>query len=380
MSSNARAETHAEASTSTLFDLSPREHFTRVVRGAAATRASAVCAPRRASRRSTLAMTTRERPEHALGRDVRMQRRARGVKPRRRESVEATGVEATGEDVARFLSVRLRAMDINVLMDGWQNTLEDAEMALVMERHVFGARVEARSAREREHEEAQMTIPSVTVPSVTVPSDAHVTKNVTSSDVVQFVERALARARAFARAQRFPPAQPAGTPMDALAMRKTGKDKARRADEIARRIRWKIHDLKQKEVSVKIISDALAKTELNASSTVAKSTSSRALKRAGGFQKTMSAAKRARFSKHKPLVLKLREPEVSILGSKQLTSFGRDVTNAASDQTRRVVVNVSKAASGVLRRNFMSSVKRHSTMPRTTADDFSVSMFPKLPR
>jgi hypothetical protein len=372
MSSNARAETHAEPSTSTLFDLSPREHFTRVVRGGAATRASAVCAPRRASRRSTLAMTTRERPEHALGRDVRMQRRARGVKPRRRESVEATGVEATGEDVARFLSVRLRAMDINVLMDGWQNTLEDAEMALVMERHVFGARVEARSAREREHEEAQMTIPSTV--------DAHVTKNVTSSDVVQFVERALARARAFARAQRFPPAQPAGTPMDALAMRKTGKDKARRADEIARRIRWKIHDLKQKEVSVKIISDALAKTELNASSTVAKSTSSRALKRAGGFQKTMSAAKRARFSKHKPLVLKLREPEISILGSKQLTSFGRDVTNAASDQTRRVVVNVSKAASGVLRRNFMSSVKRHSTMPRTTADDFSVSKFPKLPR
>ena len=303
---------------------------------------------------------------------MRMQRRARGVNPPRRESVEATGGEATGEDGARFLSVRLRVMDINVLMDGWQNTLEDAEMALVMERHVFGARVEARSAREREHEEAQMTIPSTV--------DAHVTKNVTSSDVVQFVERALARARAFARAQRFPPAQPAGTPMDALAMRKTGKDKARRADEIARRIRWKIHDLKQKEVSVKIISDALAKTELNASSTVAKSTSSRALKRAGGFQKTMSAAKRARFSKHKPLVLKLREPEISILGSKQLTSFGRDVTNAASDQTRRVVVNVSKAASGVLRRNFMSSVKRHSTMPRTTADDFSVSKFPKLPR
>ena len=268
-------------------------------------------------------------------------------------------------------------MDINVLMDGWENTLEDVEMALVMERHVFGARVEARSALERllEHEEPQKMIPSTV--------DAQITTNVTSSDLVRSMERALARASAFARAQRFPPVQPAGTPLDALAMRKTGKEKARRADEIARRIRWKIHDLKRREVSAKIISDSLAKKELDVSSAVAKSTSSsRALKRAApaGFQKTMSAAKRVRFSKHKPLVLKLREPEISILASKQLTSFGRDVTNAASDQTRRVVVNVSKAASGVLRRNFMSSVKRHSTMPRTTADDFSVSKFPKLPR
>ena len=382
MTSNARAETRVDASTSrpsrARVDLSPVEHFARVVRGAVSTRSSAVCAARRAMRQAPLAMTARERPRRALGRDVRMQRRARGLEPCRRESLdEARGVEASGEDVARFLSVRLRAMDINVLMDGWENTLEDVEMALVMERHVFGARVEARSALERlrEHEEPQKMIPSTV--------DAQITTNVTSSDLVRSMERTLARASAFARAQRFPPVQPAGTPLDALAMRKTGKEKARRADEIARRIRWKIHDLKRREVSAKIISDSLAKKELDVSSAVAKSTSSsRALKRAApaGFQKTMSAAKRVRFSKHKPLVLKLREPEISILASKQLTSFGRDVTNAASDQTRRVVVNVSKAASGVLRRNFMSSVKRHSTMPRTTADDFSVSKFPKLPR
>jgi hypothetical protein len=90
-------------------------------------------------------------------------------------------------------------------------------------------------------------------------------------------------------------------------------------------------------------------------------------------------SKRARRNYHEPLVLKLREPKVQLLGSKRIEKFGRDVTNATSAQTRRVVESVSKAASTLVRRNFMSSAVKTRDQRMATTDDASVRKF-RLPR
>ena len=55
-------------------------------------------------------------------------------------------------------------------------------------------------------------------------------------------------------------------------------------------------------------------------------------------------------------MLRLKEPKVVIPGIKRASAFGRDITNATSEKTKRVVQSVSKAAAGFVRRQM--SVKR----------------------
>ena len=75
-------------------------------------------------------------------------------------------------------------------------------------------------------------------------------------DVVRSMMSALRAMRAVSRARRFPLAVPRGTPAEARAARLALKENARRVDETARRVGWKINDYRRKQTNSRTIEDA----------------------------------------------------------------------------------------------------------------------------
>ena len=112
---------------------------------------------------------------------------------------------------------------------------------------------------------------------------------------------------------------------------------------------WKINDYRRKQTNSRTIEDAPRESDeraaraLEVKATLSQAPSGARKRAASSASATTSASKRARLDKRKPLVLKLREPKISILGSGFLSdAFGRDVTNTTSEKTRDAVRSVSK--------------------------------------
>jgi hypothetical protein len=391
---DAREETLVE-------DLVPLEHFSRVIRGRARETGRETCAlgargvkgkgtaREEDAREWSMTRRRRARTRDALGRDVRLKgaNRARddvvamcgtfdalrlaGTSASASAAKSVASTTATDPLAARYLSVPLGRADVDVVVRRWGfRTLRDLGTALAMERQVFGARDEAERARTRRETAAG-------------PRD-DATKSV--EDVVRSMTSALRAMRAVSRARRFPLAAPRGTPARARAARAALKEDARRVDETARRVGWKINDYRRrKQMDGRILTDAPRESDARErEAREVKATPgdapSRALKRAAS-NATTSASKRARHDARKPLVLKLREPKISILGSRFLSdAFGRDITNATSEKTRDAVRSVSKAAAGVIRRNLFGRVHRMDPATSTPRDDVILRPFPKLPR
>ena len=241
-------------------------------------------------------------------------------------------------------------------------TLEDLNVALAMERQVFIADASSPAS--------ETTIATRR----NQPYDGALKTKRRST--VESMRRSLAYARAFARASRFPLAEPNGSPVTCARARETHKQKAVNLTRLERRMERSVNaaaKLKTNVAKVAAARDTGSPLALPASSPQVNVSK----KRTAPAISPMS--KRARRNSHEPLVLKLREPKVQLLGSKRIEKFGRDVTNATSVQTRRVVESVSKAASTLVRRNFMSSAVKTRDQRMATTDDVSVRKF-RLPR
>ena len=381
-------------------DLVPLEHFSWVIRGRAREGESETCA---LGTRGWVAKEARAGDDDdakgwmrrwtstrdALGKRVRLERtrRARDAVVTFEHlcgtfdglSLAAEGVAAsaaTDPRAARYLSVPLGCADVDIVVRRWGfRTLRDLGTALAMERQVFGARVET-AARAEEFKRA---------PEAPVGQRADAARSI--EDVVRSMMSALRAMRAVSRARRFPLAAPRGTPAEARAARLALKENARRVDETARRVGWKINDYRRKQTNRRMIEDAPRESDeraaraLEVKATLSQAPSGARKRAASCASATTSASKRARLDKRKPLVLKLREPKISILGSGFLSdAFGRDVTNATSEKTRDAVRSVSKAAASVIRRNLFGNARRVDPVTSTPRDDVILRPFPKLPR
>ena len=386
-------------------DLVPLEHFSRVIRGRAREGGSETCA---LGTRGWVAKEARAGDDDdskgwmrrwtstrdALGKRVRLERtrRARDAVVTfehlcgtfdglslAAESSAAEGVAAsaaTDPRAARYLSVPLGCADVDIVVRRWGfRTLRDLGTALAMERQVFGARVET-AARAEEFKRA---------PEAPVGPQADAARSI--EDVVRSMMSALRAMRAVTRARRFPLAAPRGTPAEARAARLALKENARRVDETARRVGWKINDYRRKQANRRMIEDAPRESDeraaraLEVKATLSQAPSGARKRAASSASAMTSASKRARLDKRKPLVLKLREPKISILGSGFLSdAFGRDVTNATSEKTRDAVRSVSKAAASVIRRNLFGNARRVDPVTSTPRDDVILRPFPKLLR
>jgi len=379
-------------------DLVPLEHFSRVIRGRARETGRETCAlgargvegqekveAREEDARGWSMRRRRARTRDASGRRARLE----GANRARDDVVTMCGTfdalrlagtssssasaaksvaSATSTDplAARYLSVPLGRADVDVVVRRWGfRSLRDLGTALAMERQVFGARVEAERARTPRE-------------TASGPRDDATTS---VEDIVRSMTSALRAMRAVSRARRFPLAAPRGTPAEARAARAALKEDARRVDETARRVGWKINDYRRrKQMNGQMLAEAPRESEAREVKATSGDAPSGALKRAASSA-TTSAPKRARHDARKPLVLKLREPKISILGSRFLSdAFGRDVTNATSEKTRDAVRSVSKAAAGVIRRNLFGRVHRMDPATSTPRDDVILRPFPKLPR
>ncbi len=387
-------------------DLVPLEHFSRVIRGRAREGGSETCA---LGTRGWVAKEARAGADaaakgwmrrwtstrDAVGKRVRLERTCRA-----REAVvtfehlcgtfdglslaaessssaeEVVASAATDPRAARYLSVPLGCADVDIVVHRWGfRTLRDLGTALAMERQVFGARVE-NAARAEEFKRA---------PEAPVGQRADAARSI--EDVVRSMMSVLRAMRAVSRARRFPLAAPRGTPAEARAARLALKENARRVDETARRVGWKINDYRRKQTNSRMIEDAPRESDeraaraLEVKATLSQAPSGARKRAASSASATTSASKRARLDKRKPLVLKLREPKISILGSGFLSdAFGRDVTNATSEKTRDAVRSVSKAAASVIRRNLFGNARRVDPVTSTPRDDVILRPFPKLPR
>jgi len=381
---NARRTSSLRTSTSTSVSrplrtveaLTPVEHYSRVIRGAC-----------------RLTKTTEGEDE-----SVRFQRRRGGenlVRAREREAMERDdGRRATrmsisrrGREAAssvRALSARqhdceqqqqqrpplqfalpLARRDVEAVLCTMLHgvTLEDLNVVLAMERQVFIA--DASSAASETTIATRRNQPY------------EGTLKTKRRSTVECMRRSLAYARAFARASRFPLAEPNGSPVTCARARETHKQKAVNLTRLERRMERSVTNaaakLKTNVGKVAVARDPGSPLALPASSPQVNVSK----KRTAPAISPMS--KRARRNSHEPLVLKLREPKVQLLGSKRIEKFGRDVTNATSAQTRRVVESVSKAASTLVRRNFMSSAVKTRGQRMATTDDASIRKF-RLPR
>ena len=387
-------------------DLVPLEHFSRVIRGRAREGGSETCA---LGTRGWVAKEARAGADaaakgwmrrwtstrDAVGKRVRLERTCRA-----REAVvtfehlcgtfdglslsaessssaeEVVASAATDPRAARYLSVPLGCADVDIVVHRWGfRTLRDLGTALAMERQVFGARVE-NAAHAEEFKRA---------PEAPVGQRADAARSI--EDVVRSMMSVLRAMRAVSRARRFPLAAPRGTPAEARAARLALKENARRVDETARRVGWKINDYRRKQTNSRMIEDAPRESDeraaraLEVKATLSQAPSGARKRAASSASATTSASKRARLDKRKPLVLKLREPKISILGSGFLSdAFGRDVTNATSEKTRDAVRSVSKAAASVIRRNLFGNARRVDPVTSTPRDDVILRPFPKLPR
>ena len=386
-------------------DLVPLEHFSWVIRGRAREGGSETCA---LGTRGWVAKEARAgaaddakgrmrrwtSTRDALGKRVRLERTRRArdavvtfehlcgtfdglsLAAESSSAAEVAASAATDPRAARYLSVPLGCADVDIVVRRWGfRTLRDLGTALAMERQVFGARVE-NAARAEEFKRA---------PEAPVGQRADAARSI--EDVVRSMMSALRTMRAVSRARRFPLAAPRGTPAEARAARLALKENARRVDETARRVGWKINDYRRKQTNSRTIEDAPRESDeraaraLEVKATLSQAPSGARKRAASSASATTSASKRARLDKRKPLVLKLREPKISILGSGFLSdAFVRDVTNATSEKTRDAVRSVSKAAASVIRRNLFGNARRVDPVTSTPRDDVILRPFPKLLR
>lgn len=373
-----------------LDDLAPIEHFSLVFRRACAVGDSFACGGRSGRMGETILSiaSTSKLCVHRSCVSLPLMRRV-GSKSRthagalrlehRAAAREGGTSHSSTLDIFASLSVPLRRVDVDALMHllGFaQASVMSSTIVLVMERNIFGALVEAPRCAETEERDALKETCEQHGEDVKV--GAH--------DIVQRARATITLAAAIARARRFPPFEPTGSPAAAAANRKITKDRSLLLDQLTRRIRWRITNATKDDPQRRCLESGAVvlseDTKSRRSSPPKCATGSpenrTSRKRAApsGSLSSASASKRFRRDGTKPLVLRLREPEMSVFGSRRGIE---DVTNA-SERTRRVVETVSKAASSLIRRNAMSSMKRPESAPRTSSDDFSIRRFPKLPR
>lgn len=377
---NARRTSSLRTSTSTSVSrplrtveaLTPVEHYSRVIRGdCRLTTTKGEDESVRFQRRRGGEKVVRAREREAIERDTGRHATRMSISRRGREtsaSVRALSAQQH-DDYATPLqfALPLARRDVEAVLCTmlYGVTLEDLNVALAMERQVFIADAsnpasETTIVTRRNDEQYEGTL-----------------RQTKRRSTVECMRRSLAYARAFARASRFPLAEPNGSPATCAQARETHKQKAVNLTRLERRME-------------RSVTNAAAKLKTNMSEVaVARDTGSPLALPASSPQVNVSKkrtapaispmSKRARRNSHEPLVLKLREPKVQLLGSKRIEKFGRDVTNATSAQTRRVVESVSKAASTLVRRNFMSSAVKARDQRMVTTDDVSVRKF-RLPR
>ena len=311
----------------------------------------------------------RAREREAIERDTGRRATRMSISRRGREaSASVRALSAQQHDYATPLqfALPLARRDVEAVLCTmlYGVTLEDLNVALAMERQVFIA--------DASNPASETTI--VTRRNEPYEGTLRQTKR---RSTVECMRRSLAYARAFARASRFPLAEPNGSPATCAQARETHKQKAVNLTRLERRMERSVINaaakLKTNVSEVAVARDTGSPLALPASSPQVNVSK----KRTAPAVSPMS--KRARRNSHEPLVLKLREPKVQLLDSKRIEKFGRDVTNATSAQTRRVVESVSKAASTLVRRNFMSSAVKARDQRMATTDDVSVRKF-RLPR
>ena len=387
-------------------DLVPLEHFSRVIRGRAREGGSETCA---LGTRGWVAKEARAGADaaakgwmrrwtstrDAVGKRVRLERTCRA-----REAVvtfehlcgtfdglslaaessssaeEVVASAATDPRAARYLSVPLGCADVDIVVHRWGfRTLRDLGTALAMERQVFGARRECGACG------GIQTGTRGASGATGGRGEKHRRRRALDD------ERASRDASGVSRATISSGRTARNSPRRRAARLARSRKRARRVDETARRVGWKINDYRRKQTNSRTIEDAPRESDERAARALeVKATLSQA--RAGGANAgresasaTTSASKRARLDKRKPLVLKLREPKISILGSGFLSdAFGRDVTNTTSEKTRDAVRSVSKAAASVIRRNLFGNARRVDPVTSTPRDDVILRPFPKLPR
>lgn len=278
--------------------------------------------------------------------------------------------------IAASLATPLRRMDVEAVMEflgsiGVSTTTSAVD--LVLERNIFGVLVEApRRAEIDECAEFEHAC------------KLHVKdERVVTDDILQRMQSALMLASAITRARRFPPVAPICSPSAEEKVRKLVKERSVRLYQLTRKIRWKIASARKAvshqpflERDTVVLSEKVIPRLSSPRNFVDGSENRTSRKRTAPTRSQPSASKRVRQNGTKPLVLRLREPGISIFASQRGIE---EITNA-SESTRRVIESVSKVASSLIRRNAMSSMKRPDALPRTSADDFSISRFPKLPR
>ena len=351
--------------------LTPVEHYSRVIRGnCRLTTTEGEDESVRFQRRRGGEKVVRAREREARERDT--ERRATRMSISRRGREASSSDRALSAQQQRYEQQRpplqfalpLAGRDVQAVLCAMLHgvTLEDLNVALAMERQVFIADASSPAS--------ETTIATRR----NQPYDGALKTKRRST--VESMRRSLAYARAFARASRFPLAEPNGSPVTCARARETHKQKAVNLTRLERRMERSVNaaaKLKTNVAKVAAARDTGSPLALPASSPQVNVSK----KRTAPAISPMS--KRARRNSHEPLVLKLREPKVQLLGSKRIEKFGRDVTNATSVQTRRVVESVSKAASTLVRRNFMSSAVKTRDQRMATTDDVSVRKF-RLPR
>ena len=380
-----RREQQASATTSSVgcnarehrvvFDLAPFEHFMRVVYGspsALSTRVNGSTFGRQRAggtkRRggANVVVATRGVMSHVQASEKARCDTRRDTKNTMFDTLGGRWVVATlkrrqsfredGDAVRRLLHLGycLNRADLlnvhNMQIDG---TVSDSAFTLAMKQHVFGlvdGAVDDDSSVVRESEQ------TLVVEEFNSSVSQKTRRGSTSHDAIISIERAIVLARAIARTAKFAPTRPVGTPEDARLVREMNKQKSQYGEHLVRELRRKVSQLRGECVQPMFPSNKATKRHEQSPQQVVARPSMKRRAPSPVAHINSSASKRTRRKSREPLVLRLKEPKVGIPGVKRASAFGRDITNATSEKTKRWVQSVSKAAAGFVRRQM--SVKR----------------------
>jgi hypothetical protein len=394
-----RREQSASATTSSVgcnarerrvvFDLAPLEHFMRVVNGSPSALSTRVDGGAFALRRQRTGGTKRRGANVVVATRVVMSHVQASEKARcdTRHDTKNTifdtlggrWVVATlkrrqsfredGDAMRRLLHLGycLNRTDLlNVHKMQIDGTVKDGAFALAMEQHVFGladGAVDDDSSVVRESEQ------TLVVKKFNSSVSQKTRRGSTAHDAIIAIERAIVLARAIARTAKFAPTRPIGTPEDARLAREMNKQKSQYGERLVRELRRKVSQLRGECVQPTFPSNKATKRHEQSPQQVVARPSMKRRAPSPMAHTNSSASKRARRKSREPLVLRLKEPKVVIPGIKRASAFGRDITNATSEKTKRVVQSVSKAAAGFVRRQM--SVKREVLTMASSSFAFS---------
>jgi len=378
-----RREQSASATTSSVvcharerrvvFDLAPFEHFMRVVYGSPSALSTRIDGSAFALRRQRVGGTKRGGGANGVGATRVVMSHAQASEKARCDTRRDTKntifdtlggrwVVATlkrrqsfredGHDDAMRRLLHLgyclnRANLVNVHKMQIDGTVRDRACTLIMKQHVFGladGAVDDDSSVVRESEQTLVVKKSKT------------RRGSTAHDAIIAIERAIVLARSIARTAKFAPTRPIGTPEDARLAREMNKQKSQYGEHLVRELRRKVSQLRGECAQPTSPSNKTTKRHEQSPQQVVARPSMKRRAPSPMAHTNSSASKRARRKSREPLVLRLKEPKVVIPGIKRASAFGRDITNATSEKTKRVVQSVSKAAAGFVRRQM--SVKR----------------------